>query len=142
MKIGMLCVCGVLAAGVVPGCSLFQSACAEATVLVDGAMVHIWDASAAVDQAEARFMILPLEERVIGLRMVERARLALRAAQESLLAAKSACTSPNLVDVFKDFLEAWRAIELVFKGTGAEVAAPSIVGVVGRCGGPCQVRKQ
>lgn len=102
----------LILAGSLPACSLFRGACQAAMPAVTVAQSYAADAAMSLEQAVALVALsgLPQETKAQILSGIERARTSLKQAETLVRAAASACTQPDLVSIFRDFVQAWSVI--------------------------------
>jgi hypothetical protein len=97
---------------ILPGCaSLFP--CVKASPFIEKGLAYAQEAQTSLDQIEAAENLLPLtdaQKRDVAV-LLEKARIDLRGGQQALMAANDACTSPDLISAFAQFVADWTAIE-------------------------------
>lgn len=107
------------------GCAAFESACESALPVVSEAQSLSVDAQVALDSAEQAIAQLPPAARVEAARYLESARAALRASAATLALASTACSKPDLREVFEGFVDAWAMVR-AFVGTLGGAGTPAV----------------
>jgi hypothetical protein len=122
----LLVLVAVLTLGLLPGCTLFQTACAKALPVLTLGQTYAGEAAQAVEQAEAFAASLPLspEAKAKVIAALEDARVALRTGQVALSAAVNACTQTDPLTLFASFVQAWAKLREVFSIFGPIGAVP------------------
>lgn len=100
------------------GCSWLQGACATAMPALIAGQAFAADAAQALDQAEKYVEQLPIGDvrRAKLSEAVLKGRDALRAASAALASTADACSKPDLVTIFKTFIEVWSIIHVIVGG--------------------------
>lgn len=117
---------------VLPGCALFEGACAKALPALTTTSVLIDDAQTKVDQAAAIVTrISDSAAREKALDVVAELRAALVSAESLAHAAASSCTAPDVSTVFAEFIAAWPKllpfISLLGGPAGSQVKTPLVM---------------
>ena len=126
----------VLASAMVPATTGCNDACLKTAAARTSAVVLVSDAQLSLDQARSIIMMIPNQEvRDKAMVKLSDAIAALRAADKTLAAAASACTSPDVGVIFRDFAEAWFAVAPFLglmggPGAGSRVSEPLVIGLV------------
>lgn len=105
-----------LSIALLPGCSWFQGACTKAMPSITQGQANVGEAILSVQQVvrELSGVNLTTDELNRAIETTSKANAALRAIEAALDAAAGACTTIDVVDLFKEFVTIWGSIELLF----------------------------
>jgi len=114
---------GAAAGGSQYGCAALSNTCSAALPHITAASALLADAQEALRSAEAVISTMPPSVRTAAHDALVAARAGLRAAADSVYAASTACTTPDIPKIFAAFVHAWQSIRNFIEAfSGVDVA--------------------
>lgn len=110
----------LVAVSVLPGCPMFQSVCAKALPVLVSGQAYSQDAQQAIialERVVANSHLPPAD--IANVRdALDKANVALRAAEQTMATAAQVCQQQDLGSIFGTFIQAWDIVRQVIVAVG------------------------